>query len=152
MFFVNTVKRKYGRQVSSWVKSLLKTAIKMAKTKNRLKFLLNCRRCKLVPNCVNYKLTINLANSVSVDRLNKLVHKQKIKIISVAIQDTKRTLERTKNKKHHLRRKVEEATNIEDWRYIIAMVEKSARNTYNKSKYGEKKNLEDKVNLEPTSE
>ncbi|XP_062714319.1 uncharacterized protein LOC134291055 [Aedes albopictus] len=142
MFFVNTVKRKYGRQVSSWVKSLLKTAIKMAKAKNRLKFMLNCRRCKLVPNCLNYKLSLNLVNPVSVAKLNKLVHKQKIKLISVTIQDTKRTLQRLKKTKQYLKRKVEETTSVEDWQYVLQMVEKSARNTYTKTKTVETRKLE----------
>nr|XP_029721835.1 uncharacterized protein LOC115263047 [Aedes albopictus] len=75
-------------------------------------------------------------------KLNKLVHKQKIKLISVTIQDTKRTLHRLKKAKQHLKRKVEETTSAEDWQYVMQMVEKSAKNEFNKSKSVETKKLE----------
>ncbi|XP_058816886.1 uncharacterized protein LOC131680184 [Topomyia yanbarensis] len=109
----------------------------MAKMKNRLKFLLNCRKCKLVPKCLCYKVGVSLHSNISRQELRTLEHRQKIRIISLIIRDTKRLLEQLRNRKRQLYGVVQIALKEEDWRTVQVMVEKKATNVYNKTKRSE---------------
>ncbi|XP_058816175.1 uncharacterized protein LOC131679462 [Topomyia yanbarensis] len=106
----------------------------MARMKNRLKFLLNCRKCKLVPKCLCYKVGVSLHSSISRQEMKILEHRQKIRIISLVVRDTKRLLEQLKNRKRHLYEKVQWTLEESDWRAVRAMVEKKAANVYNSTK------------------
>ncbi|XP_055527636.1 uncharacterized protein LOC129720213 [Wyeomyia smithii] len=91
-------------------------------------------------------MRINMENDASNDEVRKLVRRHKIKLISIAIRDTKRTIQNKKEQKSHLQRKVEEATSADDWVRMKAMLEKRAMNTYNQSKAVEIRKLEDLKN------
>ncbi|XP_058840422.1 uncharacterized protein LOC131695902 [Topomyia yanbarensis] len=134
MFFVSRITKKYDDETGKLTRELLKTAVKMARMKNRLKFLLNCRKCKLVPKCLCYKVGVSLHSSISRQEMKILEHRQKIRIISLVVRDTKRLLEQLKNRKRHLYEKVQWTLEESDWRAVRAMVEKKAANVYNSTK------------------
>ncbi|XP_055591250.1 uncharacterized protein LOC129743289 [Uranotaenia lowii] len=109
---------------------------------NRLKFLLNCRKCKIVPKCLDYKISMCLDNEKSKKELRILEHKQKIRMVSLAISDTKRTTARLKPKKKFLSEKLQNLLDAEDWRKIIEMVSKRTASTFKKTRKTEIRKLD----------
>ncbi|XP_062700032.1 uncharacterized protein LOC134284782, partial [Aedes albopictus] len=112
----------------------LKESVNLAKANNRMKFLLNCRRCKLIPQCLNIRNDIQLENAASKRELEKVVRKHRIRLLSVMIADTKRTIGSSKRRKHEWSRKVEESFEAPDAESVKKMVEEKTSAVYNKMK------------------
>ncbi|XP_062703746.1 uncharacterized protein LOC134286186 [Aedes albopictus] len=105
-----------------------------------MKFLLNCRRCKVIPKCLNYKIHIQLGSGRSREELDKLMFKQKIRILSVMVADVKRSIAELQKNKAHLFGKIETAFEREDVVAVKKMVEKKSRSVHEESKRrGERK-------------
>ncbi|XP_062556884.1 uncharacterized protein LOC134221714 [Armigeres subalbatus] len=133
---------KYGRHVREVLRQFLKTSIKLAKTSNRIKFLLNCRKCKVIPMCLNYQVKVNMENEESFRQLDKILFKQKIRIISVMIADAKRTLARMKKTKTILRNKMECLLEREDFEQVREAMEDKTARVYMTTKVKEIKKIE----------
>ncbi|KAL1402419.1 hypothetical protein pipiens_019763, partial [Culex pipiens pipiens] len=110
--------------------------------KNKLKFLLNCRKCKVVPTCLNYRMRIWLSSEVSRQELKQLERKQKLRLISVVISDTMRQLEHLRSTKRCLCEKLKNNTKAADWKEIEEVVEAKAAKQYHLAKEREVKKLD----------
>ena len=122
-------------------KVLLKCAMKMAKLKNRLKFLLNCRKCKLVPRCLDFRMKIQVHNDASYRELKKLEHMQKIRLISVIISYTKRSMEKCKKEKRYVSEKLSTILDDSEWHRIKNQIEGKVSKVYNLTKAKETRKL-----------
>lgn len=142
MYLEREILSKYGSQVRDVLRQYQKTAIKLAKASNRCKFLLNCRKCKLIPACLNYRVHINLENEESYRQLEKVLFRQKIRIISIMIADAKRTSRRTKKLKAEVRSKMERMLEREDFEKAMKMVESRTASVYVTTKEKEMRKME----------
>ncbi|XP_062541137.1 uncharacterized protein LOC134209171 [Armigeres subalbatus] len=133
---------KYGSHEREVLRSFQKVSIKLAKTNNRVKFLLNCRKCKVIPVCLNYKVHVNLENEESHRQMEKVLFKQKIRILSILIADAKRSLSRSKKVKAELGSKMDRLLQKEDFEQVRKMVENKAVNVYVATREIEMKKIE----------
>ncbi|XP_062713754.1 uncharacterized protein LOC134290604 [Aedes albopictus] len=137
---VQAIRNKYGPNGELLLRRFQRTATNLAKDNNRMKFLLNCRRCKVIPKCLNYKIHIQLGSGRSREELDKLMFKQKIRILSVMVADVKRSIAELQKNKAHLFGKIETAFEREDVVAVKKMVEKKSRSVHEESKRrGERK-------------
>ena len=99
MLVANEIASKYGVDGKKLMQQYLKASIRLVKTSNRIKFLLNCRRCKVIPKCLGYRVRLNLTNDRSRRELENVVVKHKIRILSIMVADAKRASVELKRKK-----------------------------------------------------
>ncbi|XP_062715221.1 uncharacterized protein LOC134291471 [Aedes albopictus] len=142
MHLVREVAEKYGSHTADVLQRFQRTSIKLAKSSNHIKFLLNCRKCKVIPVCLNYKVHVNLENEESYRQMEKVLTKQKIRLISELIADGKRTVARTKKAKTDLRNTLERLLEREDFVRAKKMVEDKTVRVYATTKDKEIKKLE----------
>ncbi|XP_053699154.1 uncharacterized protein LOC128746132 [Sabethes cyaneus] len=142
MLTANEIVSKYGEEGRNLMRNFQKVAIKLAKSSNRYKFLLNCRKCKVVPNCLNYKVQLDLNNENSQRELEKVVRKHKIRILSVMVADAKRTIAMLKKQKSALNSVMERTYKQGDVRRVREVVERKAVIVYNTVKRTEQRKME----------
>ncbi|XP_062714296.1 uncharacterized protein LOC134291048 [Aedes albopictus] len=104
--------------------------MKAARLRNRRLFLLNCRRTKIVPNCLNFDLTLDVENGESSVKLEKVVKKFKLKVVSVLIADCQRSLQKIKTSSASLRRQIDHALVQEDSTFFDACVKRKEESLY----------------------
>lgn len=140
MGVLQQIRNKYGPAGEMLVRGFQKTATKLAKDNNRMKFLLNCRRCKVIPNCLNYTVHIQLNNGRSIEELEKLVFKHKVRILSIMIADVKRSITDLQQNKERLLRKLETTFEREEVVKVKKMVENKSCSVHKAMKVrGERK-------------
>ncbi|XP_062710541.1 uncharacterized protein LOC134288748 [Aedes albopictus] len=97
-----------------------------------MKFLLNCRRCKIIPPCLKSKDHLKLDNEASRRELEKVTWRHQIRLLSVMIADTKRTMASTKKAKQSMDRKMEEKFDQRDAERVRKMVKEKTATVYRK--------------------
>lgn len=141
MLIVNEITNKYGEEGRRTIRRFLKVSVRLAKANNRMKFLLNCRRCKIVPNCLNIRNDIRLENDASNRELEKVVWRHKIRLLSILIADTKRTMASLKTQKREACRRVHESFDPADSEKVKKMVEDKTVAVYRKTREAEKRKI-----------
>ena len=126
MLIIKEISTKYGLGGRKLTQMYIKVLTKIARANNRMKFLLNCRKCKIIPKCLNYKVRLNLNSDRSKRDLDQILFKQKVRIISVMIADAKRSLVDLKRRKNFLLHQVETTFDETDAVQVREMAEKKA--------------------------
>ncbi|KAL1396782.1 hypothetical protein pipiens_001236 [Culex pipiens pipiens] len=125
---------RYGHAGRKLLMQFLKASTKLANSVNRIKFLLNCRRCKVVPRCLNYQLHLNMDNYISSRELEKVIFKHKIRILSILVADAKRTNATLKKKKRFLIAKMVETFSGEDFDRVKDFVDTKVLKVFTNTK------------------
>ena len=142
MRITKEIAAKYGPGGRKLLQQYLKTSLKLARTHNQVKFLLNCRKCKVVPVCLNYKVHIRLNNERSIREIDRLLFKQKIRILSVMIADAKRSIAELKKMKNFFNTQMDVAYDSEHVQAVREMVKKKAMVVFNTARQREKSKIE----------
>ncbi|XP_053691042.1 uncharacterized protein LOC128739573 [Sabethes cyaneus] len=141
MLITKGITTKYGQGGKRILKMYSKLSTKMAKTNNRVKFLLNCRKCKVIPKCLNYRVRLNLNSDRSQRELDKMLFKHKIRILSIMIADAKRTIVELKRQQAFLQHQMFETFEEVDVRKVEKMVENKSVVVHQRVEKREKKKV-----------
>lgn len=140
MGIIQRIRSKYGRTGEVLLRRFQKAATNLAKDNNKMKFLLNCRRCKVIPKCLNYRIHVQIKSRRSKEELEKLLFRQKIRILSVMIADVKRSIAELQKNKTRLLNKIETAFEQDDVITVRKMGENKSRYVHTTTKKrGERK-------------
>ena len=126
MLITKEIANKYGYGGRRLVQMFSKVSTKIAKANNRMKFLLNCRKCKVIPKCLNYKVQLDLNSDRSRRELDCILFKQKIRILSVMVADTKRSLIDLKQRQNFLKNQIHRSFDESDVCRVETMAENKA--------------------------
>ncbi|KAL1375721.1 hypothetical protein pipiens_001098 [Culex pipiens pipiens] len=126
---------RYGHAGRKLLMQFVKASTKLANSVNRIKFLLNCRRCKVVPRRLNYQLHLNMDNYISSRELEKVIFKHKIRILSILVADAKRTNATLKKKKRFLIAKMVETFSGEDFDRVKDFVDTKVLKVFTNTKH-----------------
>lgn len=79
-----------------------------------------------MPKCLDYKVPVQLNSGRSIEELNKVVFKQKVRILSVMIADAKRSIASLQQNKEHFQGKIDSTFEREEVMKVKKMVETNA--------------------------
>ncbi|XP_062557100.1 uncharacterized protein LOC134221951 [Armigeres subalbatus] len=104
--------------------------MKAARFRSRRLFLLNCRKTNVFPKCLDFDLALDVENLESSQKLEKVVKKFKLKIVSVLISDSQRSLCRIKTSSAMLRRWIDRTLTHEDMVFFDESVQRKEECVY----------------------
>ena len=107
-----------------------------------MKFLLNCRKCKIIPVCLNYKVHIHLNSERSIREIEKVLFKQKIRILSVMIADAKRTVAELQKKKVFYNAQMDAVYKPADAQAVRELARRKGMIVFNTAKQTEKSKID----------